>query len=146
MRQNFNSKVNESGHSEMSILLVILSIGTLPFHDKGKVDFVTYDIQHSHIFCSPAVHATNCLVHPSEYAYHKLSVTRSDVIGVIAMITKVLFQQKLGQKIMSTVRAHNLDWLILTLDQSNTVEVTVMFGFLGRPVYSCYSNFKHKSV
>ena len=49
-------------------------------------------------------------------------------VGGIHLVT---LKEVSAQNVSSTVMAHNLDWLILTLDQSSTVAVPIMCGPLG---------------
>ena len=65
-----------------------------------------------------------------------LSTELREAVPTVGII-QVVFIFLLGQKTTSTVMAHNLDWLILTMDQSSTLAVTIMCGKMRQEVSCC---------
>ena len=60
--------------------------------------------------------------------------------------TLVVLRHMFSHTTMTTVMAHHLDWLILTLDQSSTEPLTIICGMMGQVITNCCSYSQQEST
>ena len=122
------------------LIVTLYAITVIKLHPagKGKV-FWKYQIMY---------YANQLYTTPQHPPVHVRSIHQSTLFMGIrswemrgtmptAEVILLVFLLVFPQNNTSTVMAHNLDWLILTLDQSNTVAASIMCGLLGPAVVSC---------
>ena len=132
---------------QLNSVMIILLTGNMFISDQGMYNnrghqsslICAYILQHLPVpvWCT----------HQSMPIKRVLSTEQRGQVPTVGTIRHTVFLNLMyGQKTISTVMAHHLNWLILTLDQSSTLSVTIMCGLLGHWAVSCCSYFQQESI